>query len=165
MSLPPNQPKITHRTANPPPGGAGTTAHPPRFGVASKNNLPLILGGAALLAGAYYMYGAGGDTKVAKESAERDATSASARLKEELPGGGKEGTASAEETLARIGSQVDKTVQEGKHRISEASQKLEEKVEDAKRPVLGTIDEMDKKIEKEASKAKSGISSWFGFGK
>ncbi|KAF8417815.1 hypothetical protein BGX38DRAFT_1243255, partial [Terfezia claveryi] len=147
---PSHQPKITHRTANPPPGGAGTTAHPPRF---------------ALLAGAYYMYGAGGDTKVAKESAERDATSASARLKEELPGGGKEGTASAEETLARIGSQVDKTVQEGKHRISEASQKLEEKVEDAKRPVLGTIDEMDKKIEKEASKAKSGISSWFGFGK
>jgi len=53
----------------------------------------------------------------------------------------------------------------GKHRISEASQKLEEKAEEVKKPALDTIDEMDKKIEKEASKAKSGISSWFGFGK
>lgn len=44
-----------------------------------------------------------------------DATSASARLKQELPDKGKEVGASAGETLARIGSQVDKTVQEGRY--------------------------------------------------
>lgn len=73
MSLPPNQPKITQRTTIP-PGGAGATTHPPtppRVGGASKNRLPMVLGGVALLAGAYYMYRAGGDPKVAKKSAER----------------------------------------------------------------------------------------------
>lgn len=46
---------------------------------------------------------------------EDDAASASARLKHELPGTGKEMKTSAEETLAKIGSTVDRTVQEGMH--------------------------------------------------
>jgi len=50
-----------------------------------------------------------------------DATSASARLKEELPGNGKEVRASAEEAFARIGSQVDKTVQEGRYTLIAAT--------------------------------------------
>lgn len=44
-----------------------------------------------------------------------DATSAPTRVKEELSGNGKEVKTSAEETLARIGSQVDKTVLEGRY--------------------------------------------------
>lgn len=42
-----------------------------------------------------------------------DAARASAALKEELPGRGKETKSSAEETLARVGSEVDSTVREG----------------------------------------------------
>lgn len=69
MSLPPNQPKVTPHTTIP-PGGAGTTSHPPRVSGLLKKNLPLILGGTALLAGAYYIYRAGGDAKLAKTFSE-----------------------------------------------------------------------------------------------
>jgi len=50
----------------------------------------------------------------------------------------------------------------GKQRISEGVQKFDEAKEKAKHNVMGKIDEVDRKIETEASKAKGGIMSWFG---
>jgi hypothetical protein len=105
----------------------------------------------------------------------------SSAIRDEFPGRGKEYKKSAEETMARVGSTVDSNVEEGLHfhhlpyillalltpslgkqRISEGVQKFDEAKEKAKHNVMGKIDEVDRKIETEASKAKGGIMSWFG---
>lgn len=46
--------------------------------------------------------------------------------------------------------------------LSKAKAEAEAYTKDAKAATLKKIDELDKKVENEASKAKSGISSWFG---
>jgi hypothetical protein len=53
----------------------------------------------------------------------------------------------------------------GKQRIAEGVQRLDQGAQQTKSSVLSKIDEADRKIEQEASKAKGGILSWFGWGK
>ena len=116
-----------------------------------------------------------------------DAAQASAALKGETSG--KEHKPGAEEAMARVGSTVDRSVEEGsllpllpphplldplplmrrltrvktgKGRISAGAQKLENTKDQTKASVLGKIDETDRKIENEAAQAKGGIMNWFG---
>lgn len=45
---------------------------------------------------------------------------------------------------------------------SEAEAKLEQARKEAGSKAIGAVDKFDNTVEKEAAKAKSGISSWFG---
>lgn len=54
--------------------------------------------------------------------------------------------------------QADKAKQE----VANAESKLEQYRKDASREAMKKIDAADRKVEESASKAKSGISSWFG---
>jgi len=54
------------------------------------------------------------------------------------------------------------TTSPGKSRIAEGRYKLEETKDKTGKAIMSKIDEVDLKIENEASKAKGGISSWFG---
>ncbi|RPB02480.1 hypothetical protein L873DRAFT_405701 [Choiromyces venosus 120613-1] len=143
----------------PPPGSAGT---PPRTTGPLKNRLPVYIGTAVAAIAAYYFYNAGGDPTVARKEMKHDASRASASIRDELPGRGKETKAGAEEAMARAGSNIDSTVRDGKSRIAEGQHKLEETKDKTGKAIMGKIDEADLKVENEASKAKSGISSWFG---
>ncbi|KAI5788888.1 hypothetical protein DFH27DRAFT_213574 [Peziza echinospora] len=132
-----------------------TPPHPRKAG-GGPGKLPLILGISAVAYGAYYYYGQQNEKTLGQKSAEY--TNGVLRP-------------TAEETLGKFGSKVDKTVDEGKSRINEATHTLEQKAEhlkqradEYKKPVLNTIDNADRKIEKEASKVSSGIGSWFGYG-
>jgi len=83
--------------------------------------------------------------------------------------------------MARAGSTIDSTVRDGssstlpekkpepaltnapgKSRIAEGQHKLGETKDKTGKTIMSKIDEVDLKIENEASKAKGGISSWFG---
>jgi len=144
--------------ASPPPPRADI----PRAGGSPKNRAPLLIAATLSAALGYYFYSAGGDPNVAKKRAEHDASRMSSSVRDELPGRGKEYKKSAEEKMARVGSTVDRSVEEGKQRISESAEKLAESKEKAKHNVLGKIDDIDRKVETEASKAKGGIMGWFG---
>ncbi|KAF8543603.1 hypothetical protein BDD12DRAFT_907149 [Trichophaea hybrida] len=134
----------------------------PRAGGPPKNRVPILIATALGGAAAYYFFTAGGDSHVAKKAAEHDASRVSSAVRDEVPGRGKEYKKSAEETMARVGSTVDRNVEEGKQRISEGVEKFDDAKEKAKHNVMGKIDEVDRNIEAEASKAKGGIMSWFG---
>ena len=49
----------------------------------------------------------------------------------------------------------------GKQRASDSAEKIVESKDNAKQQVLGTIGLVDRKVEEEASKAKSGVLGWF----
>ncbi|MCJ1325517.1 hypothetical protein MMC10_002180 [Thelotrema lepadinum] len=133
----------------------------------------LTAAGAVGAAGAaYYFYNAGGDPKVAQKMAERDAS--------RVTGGGKEAKHEGEEFASRAGKKFDDTVgqtkalgkeYEGKlgQKVGEAESKLSQlkadasgKFDETRKESRQAIDNMDKTVEKKASEAKSGISSWFG---
>ncbi|KAI5795267.1 hypothetical protein EDC01DRAFT_78608 [Geopyxis carbonaria] len=130
--------------------------------VPPKSRTPMYVGLAAATMVGYYFYSAGGDPKVARKAAEHDAASASASVRSNIPGREKELKKGAEETMARVGSTVDQTVEEGKQRISSGVRQLEQAGDQTRHTVLHKIDEADRKIEAEASKAKSGVMGWFG---
>ncbi|KAI5841386.1 hypothetical protein DFP73DRAFT_586272 [Morchella snyderi] len=137
----------------------------PRAAAASgppKNRLPTYLGlGAAAVIG-YYFYSAGGDAKVAKKEMKHDAASASSAVRDNLPGRGKEIKTSAEAALARVGSEVDSTVRDGKNRIAQGQKVLEETKDRAGNKIMSTIDQADLKLEEEAARAKKSVGGWFG---
>ena len=54
------------------------------------------------------------------------------------------------------------TTAPGKSRIAEGQHKFGDTKDKAGKAIMSKIDEVDLKIENEASKAKGGISSWFG---
>lgn len=105
-----------------------------------------------------------------------DAARASAALKDELPGRGKEAKTSAEEAFARVGSEVDSTVREGsslinpftfwvpsnthtgKTRIADGQRALEH----TGGTIMDKIDHADRKVEDEAARAKRSVGGWFG---
>ncbi|RWA10817.1 hypothetical protein EKO27_g4279 [Xylaria grammica] len=131
----------------------------------SRSRVPLILGGTAAAGIGYYLYTAGGDGKVAQKQAEgnvADAHRVSARFKGELPGRGKEAEKDAEALGKQAGAKVDSALNKTEAELSKARSEAEAYARNAKDNTLKKIDEFDKKVENEASKAKSGISSWFG---
>ncbi|KAI1773574.1 hypothetical protein F4818DRAFT_443412 [Hypoxylon cercidicola] len=131
----------------------------------SRSRAPLAFGLAAAGGIGYYLYSAGGDPKVAQKKAEADAHRASAQFKSELPGRGEQARKDAEKYGTEAGSKVDSALNKSQAELQKAAQDTEAYAKDAKAAALKKVDEFDKKVEAEASKAKSGISSWFGGGK
>ncbi|KAI1308352.1 hypothetical protein F5Y03DRAFT_393587 [Xylaria venustula] len=128
----------------------------------SRSRVPIYLGGAAAAGIGYYLYTAGGDGKVAQKQAEADAHKLSAKFKGELPGRGKEFEKDAELLGRQAGAKIDNALSKTESELSKAKAEAEAYTKDARDATLKKIDEFDKKVENEASKAKSGISSWFG---
>ncbi|KAI1336322.1 hypothetical protein F5Y15DRAFT_211566 [Xylariaceae sp. FL0016] len=123
-----------------------------------SRRLPLILGVGAASGVGYYLYSAGGDTKVAQKQAEADMHSVSSKVKSELPGRGKE----AEKDVEKYGAQAGQKIDSALAKTQAELQKAEAWAKENKNATLKKVDELDRKVEAEASKAKSGISSWFG---
>ncbi|ROV98612.1 hypothetical protein VSDG_04219 [Cytospora chrysosperma] len=123
---------------------------------------PVFLGLAAAGGVGYYLYGAGGNAKVAEKQFEADVHRGAAKAKHELPGRGKQ----AEKELAvygkEAGAKLDETVAKSQAELHKAKVEAEAYARDAKAATLKEIDQFDKKVEQGASKAKSDISSWFG---
>ncbi|MCJ1302061.1 hypothetical protein MMC08_004862 [Hypocenomyce scalaris] len=152
-----------------------------------KSRLPLILGLTAAGGVGYYLYAAGGDPKVAEKKFEHDAAAASSKARSSLPGQGKEAQKKGEEMASTVGAKFDSTVNDAKAKLSEADSKASAKMYEADKKIGqlkndGTakfdqvrketenefhdkIDKFDKTVERKTAEAKSGISSWFGFGK
>ncbi|KAI0387089.1 hypothetical protein F5Y04DRAFT_275548 [Hypomontagnella monticulosa] len=130
----------------------------------SRSRLPLVLGLAGAGGIGYYLYSAGGDTKVAQKKAEADAHRVSAQFKSELPGRGEQAKKDAEKYGAEAGAKVDSALGKTQAELQKAAADAEAYAKDAKAAAMKKVDEFDKKVEAEASKAKSGISSWFGGG-
>ncbi|RPB17141.1 hypothetical protein P167DRAFT_531401 [Morchella conica CCBAS932] len=143
--------------------GSSSTPNIPRASTGPpKNRIPAYLGlGAAAIVG-YYLYTAGGDPNVAKKEMKHDAASASTTVRDQLPGRGKEAKASVEEAFARVGSEVDSTVREGKNRIAQGQKVLEETKDRAGSKIMNAVDQADLKLEEEAAKAKKSVGGWFG---
>ncbi|OTB09152.1 hypothetical protein M426DRAFT_316445 [Hypoxylon sp. CI-4A] len=131
----------------------------------SRSRAPLALGLTAVGGVGYYLYSAGGNTKVAKKQAQADADRVSAQFKSELPGRGDQAKKDAEKYGAEAGAKVDSAVSKTQAELQKAAAEAEAYAKDAKATALKKVDEFDKKVEAEASKAKSGVSSWFGGGK
>ncbi|PYH89453.1 hypothetical protein BO71DRAFT_422997 [Aspergillus ellipticus CBS 707.79] len=114
----------------------------------SKNPTALYLGLAALGAGGYYMYRAGGDPKVAGEEIRHDAHLA--RLK--APSGDQ-----AEKKGEKAGY-------EARLNLDEASgvNRLEQIGRDTSAELKSGADKIEGKIEEKASEAKGSLSGWFG---
>ncbi|KKY18173.1 putative calcofluor white hypersensitive protein [Phaeomoniella chlamydospora] len=134
------------------------------------------IGLAAAGGAGYYLYNAGGDPKAAQKYAEADASKVTAKIKGELPGRGKEAEKRGEAFASQAGKTLDDTVAEAKAKAAEAEKaaeqyskdgkaKFEKYSKEAKAELNATIDQFDKTVEQKTSEAKSGISSWFGFGK
>ncbi|KAI0406551.1 hypothetical protein F4802DRAFT_558222 [Xylaria palmicola] len=128
----------------------------------SRSRVPLILGGTAAAGIGYYLYTAGGDGKVAQKRAEADAHKLSAKVRGELPGRGKDAEKDAELLGRKAGANVDSALHKTEAELSKAKAEAQAYTKDARDATMKKIDEFDKKVENEAAKAKSGISSWFG---
>ncbi|KAI4094797.1 MAG: hypothetical protein LQ348_003156 [Seirophora lacunosa] len=144
------------------------------------------VGGAAVGVGAvYYLYAAGGNPSVAEKKLEHDVSAAGARLKgQDLSANEaqKKGEVLAKEAGATIDRTVDSVRGEVKHadqvitaKMHEAGSKLDhlkddgaKKIDaaykDTSKELQQTADTFDKTVNKKTAEAKSGISSWLGFG-
>ncbi|KAH8670879.1 hypothetical protein BX600DRAFT_232304 [Xylariales sp. PMI_506] len=128
----------------------------------SKSRTPLVVGLAAAGGVGYYLYSAGGSPKVAEKQAEADAHKLSANIKSHLPGRGSEVQKDAEKFGAETGAKFDSAVHKTQAELAKAKADAEAYAKDVKNSTLKKVDELDRKVEAEAAKAKSGISSWFG---
>ncbi|KAJ2902072.1 hypothetical protein MKZ38_001045 [Zalerion maritima] len=123
--------------------------------MAARSALPKILGATALGGVGYYFYAAGGSAKSAKNRAEADLHKASADIKAHLPHQEK---TDARGIGSKTGAKFDETVAEANKQYGRAESEVKGMAHGAR----AKIDELDKKIDDEASKAKSSTSGWFG---
>jgi len=131
--------------------------------MAQKGSNSLLYVGIAAAGGVgYYLYTAGGNPKVAEKQFESDIHRASAKVKSELPGRGKEAEKNAEKWASEAGQKVDSATDKARAEVAKAEGKLDQYRQDISKGTLKKIDEVDRKVEQTAAKAKSGISSWFG---
>ncbi|KAL8931807.1 MAG: hypothetical protein Q9211_006718 [Gyalolechia sp. 1 TL-2023] len=152
--------------------------------MASKRALQI--GGATAAVGtAYYLYTAGGNPQVAEKQLEHDATAAGARLQgKDLSAkeAQKKGELFAKEAGATLDRAVDSVRGEVKqadrvittkmheagtkldHLKDDGSKSLDKAYKDTSKELQQTADNFDKKVTQKTSEAKSGISSWLGFG-
>ncbi|KAI0873169.1 hypothetical protein GGS24DRAFT_405813 [Hypoxylon argillaceum] len=124
----------------------------------SRSRVPLVLGGTAAAGIGYYLYTAGGDGKAAQKQAEADVHKLSGKFQREANHGKEE----AEGLGKKVGAKVDSSLSKTEAELSKARADAEAYSKDTKNAALKKINEFDNKVEAEASKAKSGISSWFG---
>jgi len=127
-----------------------------------KSRVPLALGLTAAAGLGYYLYGAGGSPKVAEKNFEKDLSKASAKVKSEIPGRTKEAEKTGEAWAAQAGAKVDSAAEKARAELAKAEGKFDQYRKEASKDALAKIDKFDAAVEKEAAKAKSGISSWFG---
>ncbi|CAK42848.1 hypothetical protein AAWM_08062 [Aspergillus awamori] len=123
----------------------------------SKNPTALYLGIAALGAGGYYMYRAGGDPKVAKEEMRHDAHLA--RLK--APTGDqaeKAGEKAAYETRLNVDEAIDTASKDAKDSMN----RLEKIGRDTTAELRSGAEKLEGKVEEKAAEAKGTVSGWFG---
>ncbi|KAK2873429.1 hypothetical protein FQN49_002387 [Arthroderma sp. PD_2] len=130
-----------------------------------KSRLPMWLGLAALGAGGYYLYSAGGDPKRATRKFESDASRAIH--------GKPTGTTAAEKTAAQAGAKVDnaydsvrdtaRKFDEGAvERAKQGMDKIDKASHETAKDLTGKLESFDKSVEQKAADAKSGLSSWLG---
>jgi len=127
-----------------------------------KSQLPLLLGLTAAGGVGYYLYNAGGSPKVAEKQFEADISKASAKVKSEIPGRGKEAQKEGEKWASEAGAKLDSATDKARAELAKAEGKFEQYRKDAGKDAMAKIDAADRKVEEGATKAKSGISSWFG---
>ncbi|TAQ91452.1 hypothetical protein B7494_g186 [Chlorociboria aeruginascens] len=125
---------------------------------APKSRIPLVIGLTAAGGVGYYLYSAGGNPKVAEKQFEKDVSAASAKVKSELPGRGKEAQKEGEKWAQEAGAKIDSASDSARAELAKANQYRKDLGKDTQKK----IDEIDNKVEKKTSEAKSGISSWFG---
>ncbi|KAI4262296.1 MAG: hypothetical protein L6R42_002524 [Xanthoria sp. 1 TBL-2021] len=143
----------------------------------------LQIGGATIaVGGVYYLYSAGGNPKVAEKKLEHDVSAASARLRgQDLSS--TEAQKKAEVLAKEAGATLDRTVDNVRADIRQADRLITSKMheagskvdqlkdegtkalKDTSKELQQTADSFDKKVSQKTSEAKSGISSWLGFGK
>ncbi|KAK5070542.1 hypothetical protein LTR64_000213 [Lithohypha guttulata] len=143
-----------------------------------------VLGLAAAGGAGYYLYSAGGDPKAAEKHFEADAHKASAKIRGELPGRGKEVEKRGEAYLNQAESQVNQAAADTRRKLEQGKAEAEKQWQQGKadvekkyaegkkeagdllhrteREINKGIDTFDKTVEKKAAEAKSGLSSWFG---
>ncbi|KAI1495069.1 hypothetical protein F5X96DRAFT_614511 [Biscogniauxia mediterranea] len=126
--------------------------------MANKSRLPLALGVTALGGIGFYLYSAGGDTKAARNQAEGDAHKFKGRVQDQ----GQQAATDAQKLGKEAGAKFDNAVAKTQAELQKAQADAEARSKDAKDAALKKVNEFDKKVEDEASKAKSGLSSWFG---
>ncbi|KAI4245817.1 MAG: hypothetical protein L6R40_002345 [Gallowayella cf. fulva] len=143
----------------------------------------LQIGGATVAVGTvYYLYSAGGNPSVAEKKLEHDVSAAGARLRGQDPSG-KEVQKKGEVLAKEAGATIDRTVDNVRadirnadkainSKIHEAGNKLEQlkgegskTLDETSKELQQTADNFDKKVTQKTAEAKSGISSWLGFGK
>ncbi|RAK99838.1 uncharacterized protein BO80DRAFT_503024 [Aspergillus ibericus CBS 121593] len=123
----------------------------------SKNPTALYLGIAALGAGGYYMYRAGGDPKAAKEEMRHDAT----RARLNAPTGDqaeKAGEKAAFETRLNVDEAIDTSRHEAKNNLN----RLEKITRDTTAELKSGAEKIEGKVEEKAAEAKGSISGWWG---
>ncbi|TGO60739.1 hypothetical protein BCON_0033g00510 [Botryotinia convoluta] len=131
--------------------------------MAQRNSrAPLYIGLAAAGGVGYYLYSAGGSPKVAEKQFESDLSRASAKVKSEIPGRTTQAQKEAEKWGSEAGAKLDSATNQARAELAKAEGKFEQYKNDAAQTTMKKIDEVDRKVEAEAAKAKSGISSWFG---
>ncbi|KAK5942614.1 hypothetical protein PMZ80_005179 [Knufia obscura] len=138
----------------------------------SNRALPAI---GVVVAGAagYYLYNAGGDPKVAEKYMEADAHKASAKLRGEFEPRGREAGARGEALARQAGDKFDSVASDAGKKFDQTKAEAERKLEEGRREARDVaaktsaefnknVDKFDKEVTEGASKAKSGLSSWFG---
>ncbi|KAI9861561.1 MAG: hypothetical protein M1813_005171 [Trichoglossum hirsutum] len=128
----------------------------------NRSRLPLYLGLGVAAVGGYYLYSAGGDPKVAQKNIEHDATRASSALRSDVAGREREVKKTVEEKAQRAGSKIDSAIDDTRAKKNSVESKADQYRKDVGAELQQTIDQVDRKVEEGASKAKGGISSWFG---
>jgi len=130
----------------------------------SRTRVPLIVGLTAAGGIGYYLYGAGGNPKIAETKFESDVHKASANVKSHLPGTSPNVEGSAKTYGKEAGAKIDKAWGEADKKAGQAKSNAEAYAKEAKADALRAVDKFDNKVEDGAAKAKSGISSWFSSG-
>ncbi|KAL7789985.1 hypothetical protein V8C37DRAFT_385017 [Trichoderma ceciliae] len=128
----------------------------------SRSRMPLILGLGAAGGIGYYLYGAGGNAKAAENKFESDVDRASAKIKGKLPGSSPNAEGEFKGYGKEAGAKIDKAWADADREAGKLKSNAEAYAKDAKSEALKAVDKFDQKVENGASKAKSGISGWFG---
>jgi len=90
--------------------------------------------------------------------AAEDASKATAKVKAEIPGRGKEAQKEVEKLGHQAGAKFDSAVDKVNSELGRA----EANAKVAKADAMKKVNEFDRKVEAKTAEAKSGISSWFG---
>lgn len=130
----------------------------------SKSKAPVYLATAAAGGIGYYLYNAGGNPKVAEKKFESDVHKASAEVKQHLPGRDPNAEKGIGNAGAQLGAKIDSWASETDKQVAVAKSNAEAYAKEAKAEAMKTVNEFDRKVEDGASKAKSGLSSWFSSG-